>query len=374
MRSVDFDLYLVTDRKTTGGRDLMWVLEQALEGGVRAVQLREKDLGGAALLELARRVKRLCDRYGAELFINDRVDVALAADAAGVHLAATSMPLEVARGLLGPDRKIGVSTHSPAEVHAAAEAGADFVLFGPIYPTTSKLPFGDPQGPAALKTVTDAASVPVFAIGGIKQHHLPEIKAHGTARIASPSSPPSPKPPTPRPQPRTCWRRCAREPPALWLPQPSPPLDSRFRGNDDTGRRRHFVPSGVLTQPRFAGMTGAGGRHSRAFSVIPTPSLSFPRPLCHSHALSVIPAPLSVIPLPSPSFPRKRESRGGAGEPLSPTPRLSVIRRLVYGTGHEYPCRGGFQTRPSPHPHDRPAIHMRMNPTPIRRKSPGGTA
>ena len=184
MRSVDFDLYLVTDRKTTGGRELMWVLEQALGGGVRAVQLREKDLGGAALLELARNVKRLCDRYGAELFINDRVDVALAADAAGVHLAANSMPVESARKLLGPDRKIGVSTHSPAEVHAASEAGADFVLFGPVYATTSKLPFGNPQGPASLKAITESTSVPVFAIGGIKQHHLPEIKTHGTARIA----------------------------------------------------------------------------------------------------------------------------------------------------------------------------------------------
>ena len=184
MRPVDFDLYLVTDRKTTAGRELLWVLEQALGGGVRAVQLREKDLGGAALLELARNVKRLCDRYGAELFINDRVDVALAADAAGVHLAANSMPVESARGLLGPDRKIGVSTHSAAEVHAASEAGADFVLFGPVYATTSKLPFGNPQGPASLKAITDSTSVPVFAIGGIKQHHLPEIKAHGTARIA----------------------------------------------------------------------------------------------------------------------------------------------------------------------------------------------
>ena len=184
MRPVDFDLYLVTDRKTTAGRDLLWVLEQILEGGVRAVQLREKDLGGAALLELARNVKGLCDRYGAELFINDRVDVALAADAGGVHLAASSMPVEVARALLGPDRKIGVSTHSPAEVHAASEAGADFVLFGPIYPTTSKLHFGAPQGPAALKAIAESATVPVFAIGGIKQHHLPEIKTHGTARIA----------------------------------------------------------------------------------------------------------------------------------------------------------------------------------------------
>ena len=258
----------------------MWVLEQALEGGVRAVQLREKDLGGAALLELARDVKRLCDGYGAELFINDRADVALAADAAGVHLAATSMPLEVARGLLGSDRKIGVSTHSPAEVHAAAEAGADFVLFGPIYPTTSKLPFGDPQGPAALKTVTDAASVPVFAIGGIKQHHLPEIKAHGTARIALISAI------SEAPDPKAAGRGHAGRATRVnrrhcGSPQPSPPLDSRFRGNDDTGRRRHFVPGGVLTQPRFAGMTGAGGRHSRAL-------------LRHSAALSVIPAKAGI--------------------------------------------------------------------------------
>ena len=184
MSSIDFDLYLVTDRHATAGRDLLWVLKEALEGGVRAVQLREKDLGGGALLELARQVKALCDRHGAEFFINDRVDVALAADAAGVHLAANSMPLAVARGLLGPDRKIGVSTHSVAEVRSAAEAGADFVLFGPVYPTSSKLAFGEPQGPAALKAVTDSASLPVFAIGGIKQHHLPEIKAHGTARIA----------------------------------------------------------------------------------------------------------------------------------------------------------------------------------------------
>lgn len=184
MRSIDFDLYLVTDRKTTRGRELTWVLERALEGGVRAVQLREKDLGGRELLKLALDVKRLCDRYGAELFINDRVDVAQAADAAGVHLAANSMPVETARELLGPDRKIGVSTHSVEEARAASEAAADFVLFGPIYATDSKLAFGEPQGPAALKTVTDSASVPVFAIGGIKQHHLPEITAHGTARIA----------------------------------------------------------------------------------------------------------------------------------------------------------------------------------------------
>ena len=159
-------------------------MEEALKGGIRAVQLREKDLEGRSLLGLARKLKTLCDNYGAELFVNDRVDVALAADATGVHLAANSLPVKVARELLGPDRKIGVSTHSVEEARAAAGAGADLIVFGPVYPTPSKLAFGAPQGPAALKAVTDATSVPVFAIGGVKPHHLPEIKAHGTARIA----------------------------------------------------------------------------------------------------------------------------------------------------------------------------------------------
>lgn len=184
MTSIDFDLYLVTNRNATAGRDLLWVLEMALEGGIRAVQLREKDLSGQALLELARRVKELCDRYSAELFINDRVDVALAAGASGVHLAANSIPVEVARGLLGMNRKIGISTHSLEGAHSAAKRGADFILFGPIYPTASKLVFGDPQGTDALKAVADSTSIPIFAIGGIDQRHLPEIKAHGTARIA----------------------------------------------------------------------------------------------------------------------------------------------------------------------------------------------
>ena len=151
---------------------------------MRAVQLREKDMAGAALLKLAGEVKGLCDRYNAEFFVNDRVDVALASEAAGVHLAANALPVKVARELLGPDRKIGVSTHSVEEARAASEAGADLVLFGPVYPTASKLAFGDPQGPAALKAVTAAASVPIFAIGGIKREHIPELKAHGTARIA----------------------------------------------------------------------------------------------------------------------------------------------------------------------------------------------
>ncbi|HEX9443194.1 MAG TPA: thiamine phosphate synthase, partial [Candidatus Binatia bacterium] len=120
----DFDLYLITDRRQTRGRDLLWVVEQALAGGTPAVQLREKDLGGKELLALAEGVKKLCARYGASLWINDRVDVALAVDADGVQLGSGSLPIAAARALVGERRLIGRSTHSLAEARAAERAGA----------------------------------------------------------------------------------------------------------------------------------------------------------------------------------------------------------------------------------------------------------
>jgi thiamine-phosphate pyrophosphorylase len=108
----DFDLYLVTDRTQTRGRDFLWVLERALQGGVRAVQLREKDLNGKDLFQLADKTRELCDRYQAQLFVNDRIDVALAVDAAGVQLGKTSIPIETSRLLLGTRKLIGYSAHS----------------------------------------------------------------------------------------------------------------------------------------------------------------------------------------------------------------------------------------------------------------------
>lgn len=180
----NFDLYLVTDRKLTHGRDLLWVLERALDGGVRAVQLREKDLSGKELLGLAERVSQLCHRYQAQLFINDRVDVALAVDAAGVHLGETSMPVPFARSLLGAQRIIGVSTHSLEGACQAEREGADFIVFGPVYFTPSKADFGAPQGLSALKNIVDNISPAVYAIGGIKQENLAETQKVGGRGVA----------------------------------------------------------------------------------------------------------------------------------------------------------------------------------------------
>jgi thiamine-phosphate pyrophosphorylase len=192
----DFNLYLVTDRNQTLGRDFLWVLEQALDGGVRAVQLREKDLSGRDLFLLAERSHKLCQTYRAALFINDRVDVALAVDAAGVQLGKPSVPVETARALLGSQKLIGVSTHTFEEAKAAEQSGADFILFGPVYFTASKAVYGSPQGLSALKTIVDNVSLPVYAIGGITLENVESAKntgARGVALISAVVSAANPK-------------------------------------------------------------------------------------------------------------------------------------------------------------------------------------
>ncbi len=180
----DFDLYLVTDRGQTLGRDLLWVLERALEGGVRGIQLRERDLGGKELFLVAEAVRKLTRRYRAALLISDRIDVALAIDADGVHLGGESFPVERARELVGAEKIIGVSTHGLEEARAAQAQGADFIVFGPVYFTPSKANYGAPQGLMKLKKIVEKTPMPVYAIGGIKAEHIPEIKETGVRGVA----------------------------------------------------------------------------------------------------------------------------------------------------------------------------------------------
>jgi thiamine-phosphate pyrophosphorylase len=179
-----FHLYLVTDRLHAGGRDLLVVLQEALEGGVKAIQLREKDLSGKELFLLAEKTRRLCERYQAALLINDRVDVAVAIDAAGVQLGNTSLPIRDARSLLGEDRLIGASIHSIEEAQHAQNVGADFILFGPVYFTPSKAAFGAPQGVSALKKIVEMTRIPVYAIGGIKPENINEVRGAGVKGVA----------------------------------------------------------------------------------------------------------------------------------------------------------------------------------------------
>jgi thiamine-phosphate pyrophosphorylase len=174
-------LVLVTDRNATGGRDLGEVVGAALDAGLPAVQLRDRDLPGRPLLALAERLRELTTRAGALLLVNDRVDVAVAAGADGVHLGSASMPIDVVRRLLPPGALVGVSTHAVTEVAAAT---ADFAFFGPVHATPSKAAFGPPQGVPRLREAVATARVPVLAIGGITLPHIPELRGAGAAGVA----------------------------------------------------------------------------------------------------------------------------------------------------------------------------------------------
>jgi thiamine-phosphate pyrophosphorylase len=177
-------LYLVTDRRQTRGRELVEVVEAALAGGVGAVQLREPDLAARELVELAARLRDATRRHDALLLINDRADVALACGADGVHLPGRSFAVADARALLGPERLVAVSTHRVDEVRAAARAGADFAVFGPVYDTPSKRRYGAPVGLAALARACAASTLPVLAIGGVDAERLAEVRARGAAGAA----------------------------------------------------------------------------------------------------------------------------------------------------------------------------------------------
>jgi thiamine-phosphate pyrophosphorylase len=149
-----------------------------------ALQLREKDLEGGKLVELARELRVICDRHRARLLVNDRLDVAIASRADGVHLPANSFAVADARALIGHDRLVGVSTHEPAEVIAASRAGADFVVYGPVFDPISKGAYATARGADGLIAACDAASIPVFALGGISTTRVRELRAQITTAKA----------------------------------------------------------------------------------------------------------------------------------------------------------------------------------------------
>ena len=182
---IDFNLYLITDRtQVAHNHNLLSAIDSVLQGGVKAVQLREKDLSAAELLPLAKELRDLTKQYNARLLINDRVDLALAVQADGVHLGGHSLPTDVVRQLVGPELLIGVSTHCNADISLATKQGADFVTFGPIYATPSKAAFGPPQGLNALAEACRGSSLPVFALGGITLSRATEVRQTGASGIA----------------------------------------------------------------------------------------------------------------------------------------------------------------------------------------------
>jgi thiamine-phosphate pyrophosphorylase len=181
-------LYLLTDRRQTHQRPLASVLSQALEAGARMVQIREKDLDTPELIDLAQQLIPVIKQHHGKVLLNDRVDLALALNADGVHLRSDSLPLPLARRILGNEKLIGISTHSVEEVQYAENEGADFVVLGPIFETPSKQIYGNPLGLHTLETACRVSHLPIFAIGGITQNYVHPVISSGAYGIAVISS------------------------------------------------------------------------------------------------------------------------------------------------------------------------------------------
>jgi thiamine-phosphate pyrophosphorylase len=175
-------LHVITDNRF--GRDPRSAVPVALEGGADVIQVRVKGWTDRELLELAEQVVAWCRPYGAACIVNDRVDVALASGADGVHLGADDLPVSVARRLLGPDAFVGGTARDPATALALVAAGASYLGVGPCFATVTKAGLPDPIGLAGVAAVTAAVSVPVIAIGGVRADQIAELRAVGAHGVA----------------------------------------------------------------------------------------------------------------------------------------------------------------------------------------------
>lgn len=185
MRPLNLRLIVVTDRKLAAPRRVLDVVRECLEAGAPAVQLRDKDATARELFEQARELRALTAEFGALLFINDRLDVALAADADGVHLGPEDLPIGAARLAAPEPFLIGYSTNDPADAVRAQAEGASYIGCGAVFDTTTKAEArGERIGPEGLAAVASAVEIPVVGIGGITPHNVRELVGTGAAGVA----------------------------------------------------------------------------------------------------------------------------------------------------------------------------------------------
>lgn len=177
-------LYLVTDRDLSLGRSLEEVVSEAVAGGVTLVQLREKDAATGEFIELAGRLMKILTPLGIPLIINDRVDVALAVDADGVHIGQSDMPYETARRLLGPDKIIGLSVENMDDLIKANSLDVDYVGISPVYGTPTKTDTAEPFGLEGLRKAVNMSMHPTVAIGGMNAGTIADVLAAGTDGVA----------------------------------------------------------------------------------------------------------------------------------------------------------------------------------------------
>jgi thiamine-phosphate pyrophosphorylase len=184
MPHLESRLFLVTDRHQTNGRPLVPLLQRVLTAGVPAIQLRERDLSAKELVTLAREVQAVMASRTSQLLINDRIDVALALEGVGVHLRSNSLPVSVARQLLGAQRLLGISVHAVEEAVQMESQGADYIVLGPIYETPTKQMFGPPLGIHTLEKACRLVRIPIIGIGGVTAARVREMRRAGAFGVA----------------------------------------------------------------------------------------------------------------------------------------------------------------------------------------------
>lgn len=179
----ELTLYLVTGRYDFDEESFLNVIKTACENGVTLVQLREKEATTNDFYRLAQKVKDLTDRFDVPLIINDRVDVCLAVDAAGVHIGDDELPIEVVRRLIGNDKILGVSAKDVERAREAEKAGADYLGVGAIYPTKTKKNLAR-TSIETLKTIVSSVEIPIVAIGGLKENNIDALRHTGVAGVS----------------------------------------------------------------------------------------------------------------------------------------------------------------------------------------------
>ncbi len=186
MKAVSFDytLYLVTDRRLSRGRTTLEIVQAAVRGGATCVQLREKDCSTREFIREALSIRDFLKASGVPLIINDRLDVAMAVEADGVHLGQSDMPLEMARRIVGDGMCIGISAESLENAVAAERGGADYIGVSPIFETPTKTDTAPALGLAGLRDIRAAVEIPLVAIGGLKRDNAAEVVESGADGIA----------------------------------------------------------------------------------------------------------------------------------------------------------------------------------------------
>ena len=183
MTHIDYTLYLVTDRSVMSAKSLEQAVEQAIQGGCTVVQLREKYASSREFFETAQRVKQITDSYHIPLIINDRIDIAMAVDADGVHLGQSDIPAHTARELLGPDKIIGVSAYNKELAVEAQKEGADYLGVGDVFGTSTKAGTHHVELDI-LREICNAVKIPVVAIGGVNQSNVAKLGGTGVSGAA----------------------------------------------------------------------------------------------------------------------------------------------------------------------------------------------